>query len=460
MEGVLNKNKINYILYHLSLIVDLEHLKKYKMLNFVNGSTSKQASDPGIYFKLSDSNLDSSKIKSIDDIPVLFPLSDIKDVYYFDNGNLYFRDDLLKSAFYFLSGFQEYNSVEKDELGRFPYMTSIQNKLNITHIPVVNYYFDWIKKGIEEFCSIHEIKLKPKTRLEPFTFFLTHDIDRIKFYSFNNLLQRLKDILGLTQNRQSTKKSIKQFFSILFHLLRICNKQDPWWNFNYLLKLEEKYNVKSTFFFLHKDMKHKDSYYSFNDHKIRTLIHELLTKKFDVGIHGTIRSASDLDNMIWQKDEMEKIITDKVYGIRQHNLVYMNPETSFIQQDAGFKYDSSLGFAEHEGFRNSYCMPFKLYNFQEDKAFDCWEIPLNVMDVTLFHYRKLDLTKAKNNILGLISEIMKFNGIFTLLWHNNHFNEDLIPGITDFYETLINDIMNMGPVSSTGKEIISKINNS
>ena len=53
MEGVLNKNKINYVLYHLSLIIDLEHLIRNNSLNFVDQNKPQQNTEPGIYFNLS-----------------------------------------------------------------------------------------------------------------------------------------------------------------------------------------------------------------------------------------------------------------------------------------------------------------------------------------------------------------------------------------------------------------------
>ena len=80
------------------------------------------------------------------------------------------------------------------------------------------------------------------------------------------------------------------------------------------------------------------------------------------------------------------------------------------------------------------------------------------MDVTLFHYRNHDFESAQKSILEIINEIRKFNGIFTLLWHNNHFNEDLIPGITNFYTALISEIMSLGPDSISSEDIILKYN--
>lgn len=452
MEGVLNKNKTDYVLFHLSCINDINGLIEH--FRFLQDDEKANSSQKNIYFRLTDKGLDYSRIKYHHGIPILYPINDSEEIFFLEDGNLFFNDDLLKSAFYLLSGYQEYNSKDMDQLGRYDFQSSIQYKLSITAIPVVNYYFQWILNGIDEFCKANGIKYNKQQHDHPFTFFLTHDIDRLRFYSLNNFLQRIKDILGITQNRQSKAKSFKQMFDILMNISGILKNPDPWWNFEYLTTLEKKNGIISTFYFLQKDIKHRDSYYNFSDPEIKELIHKLIDLDCEAGIHGTISSASDLENMRWQKLELEKITGSAIKGVRQHNLIYSNPETARIHQEAKYQYDSTLGFAEHEGFRNSYCHPFRLYNFQQDKAFDCWEIPLNAMDVTLFHYRNMDIKSAKENLLKLISEIKKFNGIFSLLWHNNHFNEDLIPGITEFYEKLLHDIMQMGPLALRGEDII------
>ena len=86
-----------------------------------------------------------------------------------------------------------------------------------------------------------------------------------------------------------------------------------------------------------------------------------------------------------------------------------------------------------------------------------WEIPLNAMDGTLFHYRNLNTQEALLSIKSLIEEIKKFNGVFTLLWHNDFFDEDRFLGIKSFYEDLIATFHKENCESLTGKEIIKKL---
>ncbi len=85
--------------------------------------------------------------------------------------------DVIAPSFYFLSGWQEYYSPHRDKMGRFPYNASIQKKLKIVDIPVVNYYFDILKTAIEK---AFKIKLTVDLWGEKESgVFLSHDIDKI-----------------------------------------------------------------------------------------------------------------------------------------------------------------------------------------------------------------------------------------------------------------------------------------
>jgi hypothetical protein len=89
---------------------------------------------------------------------------------------------------------------------------------------------------------------------------------------------------------------------------------------------------------------------------------------------------------------------------------------------------------------------------------EIWEFPLNVMDVTLFHYRKLDFENAEKSVLDIVKEVKNFGGVFSMLWHNTMFDEYEIPGITVFYQELIKKIMAEGAESLTGEMLLNRLN--
>ncbi len=455
MNGYLTNNQIEYIFYHLNLSLELnDKIKKYFLFNKSDNTLENQTSK--IVFNLSSDEFDIKKILWNEEIPILFPLSKSNNFYSIENNNLIFHHDILKSCFYLLSGYQEYNSTNIDSFGRFTYKNSVQEKLGIIGKPIVNYYFKIIATALNEFLKQQNIELKQRTLFNNFAFFLTHDIDNVDYYTFNRLLYKTKEITGLVKTYYSFKTNIKHIFKTSFELLKFSKKQNPAWNFNYLRDIEKQNNFRSAFYFLQKDKKYHDSDYNYSDNRINSLFQYLINEGCEIGLHGTVASVTNEEKLFRILENINSNLPNPVLGIRQHRLLYKLPETTLNHEKVGLKYDTSLCFAEHEGFRNSFCLPFKLYDFENDHMIDVWEIPLNAMDVTLFHYRELNNSNAQLVIKSLIQEIKKFNGVFTLLWHNDFFDEDRFVGIKSFYEDLLRYINSENPENCLAYEIIRK----
>ncbi len=457
MMEKLSESRINYLLEHLE-----HHARIPEDLSsrFRFGTLAKEG-EASIYFPLSDAELDLSSIIYINDIPVLYPVERGQEAFYTMHGNkLVFHHDLLKSAFHLLSGFEEYISEDADSIGRFPYKGSIQHALGMVRRPLVNYYFDVILQGLEEFCNINKISFQRKAVFDQPVLMLSHDIDSINAYHFFATGFKFKVLLGLAPSHYDLKYKLKSAFTSLFHLLNPFSGNNPFWNFEFLQSTATDRDFRSTFYFLEKDGKYSrypNSRYHFHQKKIRKIISELNANEFEVGLHGTIQSSFDQHAMNRTLSHLQDVSAEPVVGIRQHYLKYRVPDTTIIQEQAGLKYNATLGFAEHEGFRNSYCWPFKLYDFENEKAAGIWEIPMSAMDTTLFGYRKLSYDQCIESIENMVHEVRKFNGIFSLLWHNSFFDEHDYPGITRFYHQVLDFLRNEGFEGITGRGIMDRI---
>ena len=161
---LLHKHKIDYVLFHLNLFVNLDEIKNnFQFLSMKE--IEKNIFSGEIIFPLSEKEFDYSNIITLDNIPVLFPLPDKKIFYEIDkNNNLVFKQDLITSSFYLLSGLQEYKSTIKDNYGRFPYDVSLQKKLGIIDKPIVNYYFKIIINALKEWGNQNKITIYQSAR--------------------------------------------------------------------------------------------------------------------------------------------------------------------------------------------------------------------------------------------------------------------------------------------------------
>jgi len=84
---------------------------------------------------------------------------------------------------------------------------------------------------------------------------------------------------------------------------------------------------------------------------------------------------------------------------------------------AGFSYDSTFRHHYCAGFRNGMDHPFSPYNLNTGKEIDILEIPLSVIDTTLFNQMHLDFNQAWKLTEKLIDTV-EFRGVLMVLWYN------------------------------------------
>jgi len=447
MQYYLNNHQIEYVFYHLSFFIDFKKIKG--KIRFIKSDKTEENESQIIFF-LSENKIDEAEIFFINDIPILFPLNKEKHFYYFEKNNLFFNHDIFKSVFYLLSGYQEFEIEQKDNLGRFPYNDSIQKKLSIIDKPIVNYYFQIISEAFLEFGQKNNISVEKKQIFTAPLLLLSHDVDRIKTSYLSEIPFKIKQFLNLKPSRLSKK----ELFILIFKYITKFNKKI--WSFDWLMQLEIDLNIRSAFYFLDNHGK-KDSTYSLKEDKTVRTISKLHENGFEIGIHGTFDSYIDKNELLRIKNDLHEVTNRKQLGIRQHYLRCEIPLTQKLQQETGYTYDTTVGFAEHEGFRNSFCHPLKLYDFENDKMLEIWEIPLVIMDGTLFEYRELNFGQAKKSVECLSDEIKKFNGVLSVLWHNDFFDEVLHKGITVFFKSVLASTLNLGFENKLGLEAIQII---
>jgi hypothetical protein len=87
--------------------------------------------------------------------------------------------DIFLSAFYFLSLWQEYSSEKRDRHNRFCGIDSIQNKLGLLTIPIVNQYFIFLKDILISYFDFNDLHIK-HYKEKDFAIGISHDIDYIR----------------------------------------------------------------------------------------------------------------------------------------------------------------------------------------------------------------------------------------------------------------------------------------
>jgi hypothetical protein len=352
--------------------------------------------------------------------------SDAGEVITFKEGSCTINPDIIASAFYFLSGWQELHAATRDQFDRYRFQESIQFNLGIAHLPVVNYYFDILKAAIE---YVYAVKLRLRKKA-PFNVILSHDIDEL-------------DTLWLQEGFHALKKG-KVLALPELAAARITGS-DVSASIKRMLQLNEQYHIKSDFFFLCSNSRagiYKNADYDVKNKKIIAQIHAVIEAGNEICIHGSFHTHHSAENLKNDKALLENICKTKISGNRFHFLSF-GKETTDVLAESAIVFDSTLGFAEHTGFRNSYADPFYLFNHHTFSTGSTIEFPLAVMDASLYfkQYMNLDYEQSLRNVLSIIKEVSKVEGTLVINWHNTGYlkykNSWLLPLLNDIIKECI-----------------------
>jgi hypothetical protein len=89
------------------------------------------------------------------------------------------------------------------------------------------------------------------------------------------------------------------------------------------------------------------------------------------------------------------------------------------------EWDSTLGYADKEGFRCGTCYEYSVFNFLTRKKLKLKEKPLIVMEESFVTYQpNVSPEYMKMKIENLIKKVKKYNGEFVFLWHNSSFSDN------------------------------------
>jgi len=321
-----------------------------------------------------------------------------------------YKLDIFARSFFMLTRWEEYVNKNRDSHNRFPATESLAYKQGFLDRPIVNEELEKLKKRLLELDG----SLKFKKR--EFEFILTHDVDIA--YKYGNKISMLKElVIDLVK-----RKSIKLFFYNLNIQIKYLLKleKDPFDTYDYLMDLSEKVGVKS-YFFLHSSSDTKQDIN--NDKYIKKIVDKIKKRGHFLGYHPAYNAYNHLKLFIQDKEKIEDIIEDKLTFGRAHFLRFEVPTTWQIWENAKMEWDSSLSYADREGFRCGICYPYSVFNILTRKKLNLKERPLIVMEGSFTTYQpNIKPEDMEIKIKKLIDEVKKYNGEFVFLWHNSNFN--------------------------------------
>jgi len=319
--------------------------------------------------------------------------------------------DIFAASFFMFTRWEEYVNKNRDAHNRFPAYESLAYKQGFLDRPIINEYVEKLKRMLLGFDNRIVFK---KYRYQ---FVLTHDIDTpFKFYSVASSIRALAGDLIKRRDIKLFSQNLVSFVKSKFNY-----KKDPFYTFDFILKMNKKYNISSYFFFMSGGTTNKDNFYKISDKRIKQLAQDIKKDKNFIGIHPSYNSYDNSQQFQKEKKKLEDTLSLVIKYGRQHYLNFVIPDTWQNWENENMVFDSTLGYADRPGFRCGICYEFNVFNILTREKLNLKEKPLIVMECSLFEDRYLNLSydDSYNKVISLMNTVKKYNGEFVLLWHND-----------------------------------------
>jgi hypothetical protein len=329
---------------------------------------------------------------------------------------LYLGLDIFGSAFFMLTRYEEIAKPDRDEHDRFPAKASLACQEGFVERPIVNEYLEILWAFLQKLWP----GLTRKKR--EYRLCLSHDVDEIFSVVGKPLKQVIRRIGGDTIVRRDPILALRSMQAAW----RGGAEKDPCNTFDFIMDVSEKNGVTSTFNFMtglgHTEY---DQRYSIDHPWVRHCLRRIVQRGHLIGFHPTYGSYLNAEITKTEFQRLTKAAgvegaEQNEWGGRQHYLRWQNPATWQHWEDAGLNYDSTVGFADLIGFRTGCCYEYPVFNLKERKKLNLRERSLIVMDGVVLDGNGTFKSKFRGKMSLLNHTCCKFDGDFTLLWHNEH----------------------------------------
>jgi hypothetical protein len=335
-------------------------------------------------------------LKQLDGMPILFGEPQVKQV----ENTLVVYADLVASAVFLLSRYEETLVSERDLHGRFQAKSSLLYKAGCLMRPLVDEYGSWLRAQLQSMGVGVQL---PNTSLK---ITLTHDVDEPFVH------RSLKSLLGGIM-RGETKTAWRNFTHAL--------EQNSYYTFPWIVSQEAKLPYADKIYFMRMPLQpfqHDKPYVSYQSKDMRALVALLKKNKVQIGLHASYFSGENPQIIGREKIELETAIQQSITTNRYHFLRTCLADDMSYLADAGIKDDYTLAFADQVGFRLGTCRPVAFISPKTLKTSNLILHPLTMMDATLFRYMQLSLDDAFKQACCLIETVRQYGGELVMLWHN------------------------------------------
>jgi hypothetical protein len=335
--------------------------------------------------------------------------------------------DILGTAFYFLSRYEELVIKERDKYDRFPAPASLAYRAGLLERPIVEEYVEILWACMKHLWPALERKIRQgKVRV-------SCDVDTPYDCSTKTAMRLSKGLAADILKRRNiglARQRLQNYVSTR----RGNFNYDSFNTFDWYMDTCERFGHQAAFYFIvDHSSELMDGCYEISEARIQDLLHRIAERGHEIGTHASFNTYQDRKQLGSERqrliDTCDKLgINASAKGNRQHYLRWDVSQTPDHIDASGYEYDTTGTFADRPGFRYGTSRPFTMWGWEKMKPLNLKQRPLVLMECSVFADRYMGLgynDEAMDLMLSLKQKSLAYGGDFTLLWHNSHLSTEM-----------------------------------
>jgi len=354
-------------------------------------------------------------------------------------------DAALEMAWDIVTATAELESTARDRFDRVPATANALVAAGLEREPVVSQAATALRQAVVRAAGRRPLQLAaPWPDGRRWAVALTHDLDIVALWPVFAALRLVE--LG----RKGYWRLATQATS---HAVRSIGRAPVERGIRDLLAAERARSVRSTWFILcgtptFETMRAGDLTYRPEAAVTRRILSAVRNAQHAIGLHGSRETVLSAERFAEQRDRLQHIAGQAVSGVRQHFLRFDPARTPPAMTRAGFRYDSTVGFPDRNGFRMGVADVVRFADTVDEAPF-AW------MDRALSKYRDVEDPEAWiEDALVLAQRCRDVEGLWVGVWHPNLTDALGFPGAPAAYARLLDGLLADRPFVGTLDDIV------
>jgi peptidoglycan/xylan/chitin deacetylase (PgdA/CDA1 family) len=361
--------------------------------------------------------------------------------------------DLPAAALFFLGLHEQWCSDSRDAFGRYTASQSLLGRHKLLDVPVASSWGRLLRIMLRQ--AGFNLPDGPGFQGKSHALCMTHDIDYLSKYTPGLLFREIVKNFLFNRRHVPGRERLRRLGEYIGFGV---SGRDPYReSIRRMLEDERTAGMKASWLFKAGGNDKRDVTYNIRGAAAAQALRRIREDGHDIGIHPSFNAHTDAGMFRKETQRLMQVLGRPPRTVRQHYLRFDYPTTWRIQVENGCEVDSTLGFAEQEGFRNGFCHPFLPFDFERGEALPILEVPLTVMDGTLAGYRELDTAASLQRIRDMHSTVRAENGVLVLLFHNTVFDAHDFPGWGEVFHEVCTDIRAAADVLATDLSTLASL---